>query len=82
MQIVAVDDEPLMLEKIKRSIKEAEPDSKLYTFATPKEVLKFAEKHKVDVFFLDVRMPGMDGVTLAKKIKLMQPRANIIFSTG
>ncbi len=82
MQIVAVDDEPLMLEKMKRSIKEAEPDSKLFTFATPKEVLKFAEKHKVDVFFLDVRMPGMDGVTLAKKIKLIQPRANIIFSTG
>ena len=82
MQIVAVDDEPLMLEKIKRSIEEAEPNSQLYIFEKPKDVLSFAKTHKVDVFFLDVRMSGMDGVTLAKKIKLIQPRANIIFSTG
>lgn len=27
-------------------------------------------------------MPSIDGVTLAKKIKLLQPRANIIFATG
>lgn len=51
MQIVAVDDEPLMLEKMKRSIKEAEPDSKLFTFATPKEVLKFAENIRWMCFF-------------------------------
>ena len=81
MQIVAVDDEPLMLEKIKRSIEEAEPTSQLYIFEKPKDVLSFAKTHKVDVFFLDVRMSGMDGVTLAKKIKLIQHRANIIFST-
>lgn len=82
MRIVAVDDEPLMLEKIKRSIQEAEPDSQLYTFENPKDVLSFAKTHKVDVFFLDVHMSGMDGVTLAKNIKLIQPRVNIIFSTG
>lgn len=82
MEIVAVDDEVLMLEKMKRVIEEAEPESKLYVFERSKEVLEFAKNHKVDVFFLDVSMPVMDGVTLAKKIKLIQPRANIIFSTG
>lgn len=82
MEIVAVDDEVLMLEKMKRVIEEAEPESKLYVFERSKEVLEFAKNHRVDVFFLDVSMPVMDGVTLAKKIKLIQPRANIIFSTG
>lgn len=82
MEIVAVDDEVLMLEKMKRVIEEAEPESKLYMFEKSKEVLAFARNHKVDVFFLDVSMPVMDGVTLAKKIKLIQPRANIIFATG
>jgi len=82
MQIVAVDDEPLMLEKIKRCIEEAEPDSQLFTFDSPAEALSFAENHLVDVFFLDICMPGMDGVTLAKKIKLVQPKVNIIFATG
>lgn len=82
MEIVAVDDEVLMLEKMKRVIEEAEPESKIYVFEKSKEVLAFARNHKVDVFFLDVSMPVMDGVTLAKKIKLIQPRANIIFATG
>lgn len=82
MQIVAVDDEPLMLERLKRSIEEAEPDSQLFTFDRPKDALAFAQAHTVDVFFLDICMSGMDGVTLAKKIKLIQPRANIIFATG
>ena len=82
MNIVAVDDEPLMLERLRRCISEAEPDSQLSTFDRPKDALAFAQSHKVDVFFLDVCMSGMDGVTLAKKIKLIQPRANIIFATG
>lgn len=82
MRIVAVDDEPLMLEKIRKTIEEAEPDCRLVTFDNPNHVISFAKTHKVDVFFLDIHMTGMDGVTLAKRIKLIQPRANIIFSTG
>lgn len=82
MRIVAVDDEPLMLEKIKKIIEEAEPGSQLFTFDHPDPVIDFAKHHKVDVLFLDIHMSGMDGVTLAKRIKLVQPRVNIIFSTG
>ena len=67
MQIVAVDDEPLMLEKIKRFIEEAEPTSQLYILKNPRMFLSFAKPIKWMFFFLDVRMSGMDGVTLAKK---------------
>ena len=82
MQIVAVDDEPLMLASLKRCIEEAEPNSQLFAFEKARDALAFAETNRVDVFFLDISMPGMDGVTLARSIKLLQPRANIIFATG
>lgn len=82
MRIIAVDDEPLMLDKIEKCIKRAEPGCQLFTFLNPRDSLVLAGKQTVDVFFLDIRMSGMDGVTLAKKIKLIQPRTNIIFTTG
>ena len=82
MRIIAVDDEPLMLQKLRRCIEEAEPESELYTFGTSAEALAFVRGHTVDVCFLDIHMSGMDGVTLAKEIKLIQPKVNIIFATG
>lgn len=82
MLIIAVDDERLMLERMRRCITEAEPEAELFLFSSSVEALEFAESHSIDVCFLDISMAAMDGVTLAKRIKLIQPRVNIIFTTG
>lgn len=82
MQIVIVDDEPLMLKRLANIVMKAEPTCRLETFGNAADALAFAKKNDVDVFFLDIRLPEMDGVTLARKIKVLQPRANVIFSTG
>ena len=44
--------------------------------------MAFAEKSHIDVAFLDVAMPGANGVELARHLMLYQPRINIIFTTG
>lgn len=82
IRIIAVDDEHLMLERMRRCVREAEPDAQLILFSSSKEALEYAGAHTVDVCFLDISMPVLDGVTLAKRIKLIQPRVNIIFTTG
>lgn len=82
MLIIAVDDERLMLERMRRCVTDAEPKAELFLFSSSTEALEFAQTHSIDVCFLDISMPVMDGVTLAKHIKLIQPRVNIIFTTG
>ena len=41
-----------------------------------------AEKNGCDIAFLDIHMRGMNGVEVAKKLKEINPKMNIIFVTG
>ena len=40
------------------------------------------EKKDIDVLLLDIEMPGMDGMELARKLRRMGERISIIFVTG
>ncbi|MDL2248804.1 response regulator, partial [Tyzzerella sp. OttesenSCG-928-J15] len=82
MNIIAVDDERPALNVLARAIKEAAPDCNISTFLNPLEALNYVEEQQVDIAFLDVRMGDMDGVTLAGRLKIAQPKLNIIFVTG
>ena len=82
MLIYAVDDEPNALSILSRAIEEATPDAELRCFSSPFELLDAAKVRMCDVAFLDVQMPGMNGVTLAEHLKELHPKVNIIFATG
>ncbi len=82
MKILAIDDEEIMLEKLCRCIQEAAPNEELISFRHSSDVLKYVSENKIDVAFLDIKMRGIDGLELGKRIKLVQPLVNIIFCTG
>ena len=82
MKIVALDDEALMLEHLCECIREAEPEAEVEPFRRASEVLAYVKQEKVDVAFLDIQMRGMLGTELAKELKAIAPRINIIFVTG
>ena len=82
MTVVAVDDEKIALEALSKAIREAVPEAELHSFRWSEDALAFAEKSHIDVAFLDVAMPGANGVELARHLMLYQPRINIIFTTG
>ena len=82
MHIVAVDDEPLALGLLVRSIQEACPSAQISKFQSGQETLQFLETNRCDVAFLDIHMRGINGLTLAKKIKDLNPRCNLVFVTG
>lgn len=65
-----------------RAIQEAYPTAQISTFQSGHNALQFLESNCCDVAFLDIHMRGIDGLTLAKKIKDLNPQCNLIFVTG
>ena len=82
MHIIAVDDEPLALGLLVRSIREACPATQISEFQSGHDALQFLQSNRCDIAFLDIHMRGIDGLALAKKIKELNPQCNLIFVTG
>ena len=82
MRMLCVDDEPLMLIMLEKAVREAAPDADIHAFRYQEELLEDAKKNGCDVAFLDIHMRGMNGVELAKELKSVNPKMNIIFVTG
>ncbi|MGM9587371.1 MAG: LytR/AlgR family response regulator transcription factor, partial [Candidatus Limivicinus sp.] len=69
MQIIAVDDERLALEALVDSIEKAVPDAVVCGFRDPVRVMEHLRDHSCDVAFLDIKMRGMTGLELARRVK-------------
>ena len=82
MRIIAVDDEQFALDELKDAIREAVPDCELSCFGTPAEALRHAAETPADIAFLDISLIGMNGLALAKRLKDINGKTNIIFATG
>ena len=79
-KILAVDDTAFFLTILKKILQESRYN--LTCVSSGRDALKYLEKHKPDMFLLDIEMPGMDGYELATKIKESGHTAPIIFLTG
>lgn len=82
MRILAVDDEFGALTVLIDEIKHANKNAEVYGAQFPEEALRYAGEHTVDVAFLDIEMPQMSGISLAKQLKKYNPDINIIFVTA
>ncbi|MCL2627701.1 MAG: response regulator [Oscillospiraceae bacterium] len=82
MNIIAVDDEYLQLIDLALAIKTAIPTANIQTFESPTDAAAFGSKNLIDIAYLDINMPGLSGIELAKKLRDTNPQVNIIFTTG
>ena len=82
MRILAVDDERMALESLLEALEEVLPNEEVHSFIDADEALEFAESNDIDIAFLDIKMRGITGIELAKKIKDIHPNTNIVFTTG
>ncbi len=82
MNILAVDDEYYALELMKHALEEAAGSSTVYLCRDVRSAMQTATENKIDVAFLDIHMPEKNGVELARELKLLNPKVNIVFATG
>ena len=82
MNILAVDDEYYALELMKHALQEVAGGATVYLCRDVRGALQTATENKIDVAFLDIHMPEMNGIELARELKLINPKVNIIFATG
>jgi two-component system LytT family response regulator len=68
IKCIAVDDEPLALRQISDYIKKTAFLDLVASFSNAIEAKQFLEENQPDVIFLDINMPEMNGMELAKNL--------------
>ncbi|WP_299673659.1 LytTR family DNA-binding domain-containing protein [uncultured Tenacibaculum sp.] len=76
---VVVDDEPVAREIIESFIQKTPNLSLVASFSNALETIQFAQENEADVYFLDINMPEINGLSLAK---IVNSDAHIIFTTA
>ncbi|MFQ5451745.1 MAG: response regulator, partial [Nitrospinaceae bacterium] len=74
--LLYVEDNPANLELVKQIIK---PRNDITLFSAPEALLgiELARAHQPDLILMDIHLPGMDGVTAMKKLKLHEETRDI-----
>lgn len=82
MNTMAVDDKRLAVNAVNRFMQIIDPAGTHTGFTDAQEALEVSRDIPVDVAFLDIEMPGMNGLELAKRLKDINGAVNIVFVTG
>ena len=82
MNILLVDDEILQLKRLYDSVKKVLPNDDIVYFTNPVEALDSVRDKQIEIAFLDIEMPKINGIMLAKQLKSINPKVNIIFVTA
>lgn len=83
MKVLLVDDEELQLIRLKSAVEKALPEgTEIFCYSNPVTALEENTEAKIDVAFLDIEMPKINGIQLAKKLKAINPSVNIVFVTA
>lgn len=78
IKAIAVDDDPIALKVIENFCAEVDFIRLEKTFTRPHAALEYLDAYPVDLVFVDIDMPGLNGLELSKKIR---QDARVIFCT-
>lgn len=78
IHIIIVDDHPIVTEGMKAVLNTFADIGQIETFALGMDCLSFLAKHEVDLVFLDISLPDINGIELCAKIKALNHKICII----
>lgn len=84
INILVIEDNPDELNYCCAAIKSMKNDCRIFCAANSEEALKLISSNSIDLFFIDIRLPGASGYELAGKIREVPAHTltPIVFITG
>ena len=82
MKLICIDDEELILNMTVKMCKELPILTDVQGFSDANEALSHISENQVDIAILDIDMPEINGIEMARRIKNCHPYASIMFLTG
>lgn len=82
MRAIIVDDELPSRQELEYFIKTFSNIKIMNQFDDGVSVLKYVQNNPIDVIFLDINMPNLDGMNLAKILHEINPDIKVIFITA
>ena len=82
MKILITDDEKPARKELVYILEQLVPGAELFEAKNGREAVNFLAKNLVDVAFLDINMPGMDGLTAGAAIVEMENSPLLVFATA
>ena len=80
LSVLLVDDEVEFLETLEKRLKKRKLS--VTGARNGEDALELLQRVPVDVVVLDVKMPGMGGLEVLRRIKELKPRVEVIMLTG
>ena len=81
-RVILVEDEIFALNYMVRMLKGFKELTVVAVFSSPEEVLYSIDSLKADVAFLDIEMPRMNGIELARRLMEKRHNLQIVFTTA
>ncbi|MCW2638069.1 MAG: DNA-binding response regulator [Dactylosporangium sp.] len=82
LRVLAVDDEPPALDELAFLLRQDQRVAEVSTAGDATEALRVLRNTDVDVVFLDIRMPGLDGMELARVLGRFAKPPAVVFVTA
>jgi len=79
IKCVIIDDEPLAIKVVENHLKEFQNFEVIETFNNPIEALHLLEKGALDILFLDINMPKMNGLDF---VKTLNSKMNVVITSA
>src|SRR5438128_543497 len=82
LRLLIADDEPLAAERLQLLLAQAPQVDLVGTASDGESAVRMAEALGPDLLLLDIEMPGLDGIDVARALAAKQPSAAVVFITA